>query len=263
MSGRGTPTRRTTTQRIFRRLGAVDRDRLATAVVLVGVGLAVVAVLFAGFFPIGGALASLLYPLTVLFPLFGVVIVVVALLWAKTAASARGSRSLDGERPESPAVRTKRPVSRETGWLLDKAGNEWYRCRDGESSAEVRDRLVEGTVRTLEARRGLAHGTAVETVRSGTWTDDPLAAAFLADDLRPPFDERLRAAVDPGGAFHRRVRHTLDAIDGIDQYSGRPGPGPRVENATASKEADASASEEDADERLKEAIEQHGREADR
>ena len=269
MSGRQTAPRRTTGQRILRWLAAVDRDRLATAVVLVGVGLAVVTVLFAGFFPVSGALASLLYPLTVLFPLFGVGIVVVALWWARTAADARGSSLLDGEHPESGTVRTERPVGRETGWLLDKAANEWYRCRAGESSAEVTDRLVEGTVRTLKSRQGLDHETAVEAVRLGTWTDDPVAAAFLANDLRQPFDERLRAAVDPGAAFHRRVRHTLDAIDDIDQYSGRPGPSVEnasaleVENATTQEGVDASVPDGDANERLKKAIAQHGQEVDR
>ena len=266
MSGRRTGSRRTTGELILRRLAAVDRDRLATAVVLGGVGLAVVTVLFAGYLPVGGALASLLYSLAVLFPLIGVGLVVVALWWTRTAAGTRGSSFFEGERPEAGVVRTERPVGRESGWLLDKAANEWYRCRDGGSSEEVQNRLVEGAVRTLEARRGLAHETAVEAVRSGTWTDDPLAAAFLADDLRQPLGERLQAAIDPGGAFQRRLRHTLDAIDEIDQYSGRSGS--RVENAStfenvsAPERTETSASDSDANERLKQAIEQHGREVD-
>ena len=244
-------------ERILRRLAAVDRNRLATVIIVVGTGLALVMVLFAGFFPASETLVSLLYPLAILFPLFGVGLVVVALWWTRRAAGARGSSLLEGERPESGSIQTERPVGRETGWLLDKAANEWYRCREGESSEKVRNRLVEGAVRTLKSRLGLDHGAAVDAVRSGTWTDDPVAAAFLADDLGQPFTEWLRAAIDPGAAHHRRVRHTLDAIEEISEHS-KP-----VVSADRDVPTDSNTSmqtDEDASEHLKQAMKRHEQE---
>lgn len=52
-------------------------------------------------------------------------------------------------------------------------------------------------------------------VRNGEWTDDPVAAAFLADAAAAvdrPLVDLVYGAVDPGGALDRRVRRTASAV---------------------------------------------------
>ncbi|RKD88130.1 DUF7269 family protein [Halopiger aswanensis] len=202
------------------RLTAVDRDRLAVAVIAGGTVLAFASVVLGGFVPYG-LLANVLYPLAVLLPAIGVVIAFGALWWAATVTGPSAGESpllsdADIDRPpEQGHSRTERPVALETTWLLEDGTDEWYRCQDGTSTGTVRERLADGAVRTLRAKRGLEQSAARAAVRSGTWTDDDIAAAFLADGVRQPVEERLRAAVDPGGAFDRRVRRTLTAIESI------------------------------------------------
>ncbi|AEH36519.1 DUF7269 family protein [Halopiger xanaduensis] len=201
----------------FARLTAVDRDRLAVAVIVGGTVLAFASVVLGGFAPYG-LLADVFYPLAVLLPAIGVVVAFGACWWATVAGSSTGEppllADLDGP-PERGQSRTENPVALETTWLLEDGTDEWYRCQDGTSTGTVRERLADGAVRTLRAKRGLERRAAREAVRSGTWTDNDVAAAFLAADVRQPVEERLRAAVDPGGAFDRRVRRTLAAIESI------------------------------------------------
>ncbi|MFC6730616.1 hypothetical protein ACFQDG_18350, partial [Natronoarchaeum mannanilyticum] len=52
-------------------------------------------------------------------------------------------------------------------------------------------------------------------VRNGEWTDDPVAAAFLADAAAAvdrSLVDLLYGAVDPNGALDRRVRRTAGAV---------------------------------------------------
>lgn len=82
----------------------------------------------------------------------------------------------------------------------------------GSDLAAVRDDLRETTAAVLayEDRDGAA-----DAVASGSWTDDRVAAAFLADADGPsyPLLERLREWVDADAARERRVERTVDAIE--------------------------------------------------
>ncbi|ELY71407.1 hypothetical protein C489_00526 [Natrinema versiforme JCM 10478] len=187
-----------------------------TAVVGAGVVLAIGAVLLGGFVPSARTLIVLLYPLAVLFPALGVTIVAGVCWWLWTRDRSSESPLLEGVPPESGVNRAETAVGRETQRTITAAAQGQYRCRTNESARDVRRRLVEGAVRVVVTKRGLAADAAREAVRSGTWTDDPVAAAFLADGGRQPLGERLRAAVDPGAAYQRRVRRTLAAIEAVD-----------------------------------------------
>lgn len=198
------------------RLGSPDLEWLATAVVAGGTVLALWTVLLGGFLPSGSVLARLLYLPAVLFPAIGVAIAAVACWWAWTVDRATDRAMIHGPPPETAATRTEQTVGRETERTLTAAAQDWYHCRQMGSTREIRRRLADGAVRVVRTRRGLTVDAAREAVRSGTWTDDPVAAAFLADELRQPLVERLRASVDPGAAHARRVRRTLAAIDAID-----------------------------------------------
>ncbi|QCS43757.1 hypothetical protein [Natrinema versiforme] len=196
-------------------LPAIDLERVVTAVVGAGVVLAIGAVLLGGFVPSVRALTVLLYPLAVLFPALGIVIAAATGWWLWTRDRSSESPLLEGVPPEDGVSHTETAVGRETERTITDAAQGRYRCRANESATDVRRRLTKGAVRVVVTKRGLATDAAREAVRSGTWTDDPVAAAFLADGRRQPLGEWLRAAVDPGAAYQRRVRRTLAAIETI------------------------------------------------
>ncbi len=205
----------------MRRLEALDSEGVATAVVGAGALLAIGAVILGGFLPSVRPLTVILYPFATLFPVLGAAIAVGACWWAWTADRSDGSQLLEGPPPEAGDTDAEQSVGRETEWDLLAAGGGRYRCRRNESAAAVRRRLVDGAVRVVTTKRGLATDAAREAILAGTWTDDPVAAAFLAEDLTQPPRERLRAAVDPGAAYHRRVRRTLAAIEALDDGTAR------------------------------------------
>lgn len=64
--------------------------------------------------------------------------------------------------------------------------------------------------------------TAREAVERGAWTDDPVAAAFLAGAGGPaqPLGARLRGWLRPDTAFERRVERTVSAIHDRTAASG-------------------------------------------
>ncbi|ELY78044.1 DUF7269 family protein [Natrinema gari] len=208
-------------RRLLGQLEAIHPEVIAVGIVGAGAALAVGAVVFAGFLPPVQTLTVLLYPFAALFPAIGAVLAVGACWWIRTADRSDSSQLLAGPPPEAATTATEHPVGRETARTLRAAGAGRYRCRRNESAATVRRRLVDGAVRVVTTKRGLAADAAREAVRTGTWTDDPVAAAFLAENLPQPPRERLRAAVDPGAAYHRRVRRTLAAIERIDDGTAR------------------------------------------
>lgn len=202
------------------RLRAIESERVAGALVAAGAAIAVFAIVFGGYVSFDGVLVELLYPFALLLPVVGAAVILVACWWAWSGSQPSVSSLLEGPPPEAGVTRTKRAVGRETGWSLDFAARAWYRCETNNSVIEIRTHLQQGAVRALRASRGLEGRVAREAVRQGTWTDDPVAAAFLADERGQPVDERLRGAVDPGTAHHRRVRRTLAAIEAVEDGDG-------------------------------------------
>lgn len=192
-----------------------DRELIAAAVVAGGAALAIAAVLLGGFVPLGGVVTALLYPLALLFPMLGLAVAAGA-LWALAVGDRESASPLvAGTPPETAVTAAERAVGREAGRTLRAAERGRYRCRPTDAAADVRGALETSAVRVLESRRGLETAAAREAVREGTWTADPVAAAFLAPDRRQPPDERLREAVDPGRAYRDRVDRTIAAIEAV------------------------------------------------
>lgn len=75
--------------------------------------------------------------------------------------------------------------------------------------------LAISAVTTAEAE--MDHDNATDAIDAGNWTDDRVAAAFLAADHddAPQFtlSERVTAWLFPSRTFDRRVARTLDAVD--------------------------------------------------
>ncbi|WP_137286813.1 DUF7269 family protein [Halorussus salinisoli] len=84
------------------------------------------------------------------------------------------------------------------------------------------DRALRTVRSTLADAAASAHARAADcapeqarrAVETGAWTDDPIAAAFLAGASGPQFSvlARLRAWLDPSAERRRRVERTVEAV---------------------------------------------------
>ncbi|MES3161903.1 MAG: hypothetical protein PPP55_10105 [Halorubrum sp.] len=197
-------------------LRSLDSRRLAVGFLAVGSTLALGAVLLGGFLPTPSAsVARPLYALAVLIPVFGVLVVLYAARLASRQRSRRRSDPLSGS-DALGLVSSGDTVVADTERQLSAAVDARYRCRSTRSAATIREELTEGAARVVTARHGLSPAAAREAVRTGEWTDDPVAAGFLGEDTRLPVGEQLRSLVDPGSAYRRRVRRTVAAIERLD-----------------------------------------------
>jgi hypothetical protein len=80
---------------------------------------------------------------------------------------------------------------------------------------QLRDELRELVIERYRQEKGVDREIAVEVVAEGTWTDDPVAAAYLGsetDDI--PLRDWLRLLAHPQGSIHAQVERTVDALDG-------------------------------------------------
>lgn len=77
----------------------------------------------------------------------------------------------------------------------------------------VRDRLDKVALSVL-VRDGISEGTARERLAEGTWTDDPYAAAFFAEERATdvPLEDRFRAAFSGEPNSRKRARHAVAAL---------------------------------------------------
>lgn len=219
------------------RLTSVDRESLLAAVLAVGTLLAV------GLFVFGGFLASalrfglgpLLYVFALALPIWGIVFAVVALRWYAEVRDERRAPFVE-QPPETGVTDATEPVGESTAEDLVGATVGRYTCVQHPSASETRETLQEGAVRRTRTRHGHDDTTARAIVAEGEWTDDPVAAAFLSERVRYPLVERLRAAVDPGEAYVRRVRRTVDAIEGSPDWQADDG-SPAAEEKAGPAEA--------------------------
>ncbi|CCQ33843.1 hypothetical protein HLRTI_003082 [Halorhabdus tiamatea SARL4B] len=189
-------------------------ERVGVGVVLVGGIAAVLTLLVGSFVAVSGTLLGVLHFLAVLLPLIGTTLVLVTAWWGLKGAVTGETRPdplVDGEPPERGSIRSVRDVS--AGNPIDQAATDRYRCQRDEAATDVRGRLRDGAIRTLVTSSGLGRAAARDAIRTGEWTDDPVAAAFLSPTVALPPAERLRGAIDPGAAYTRRVRRTLTAIE--------------------------------------------------
>lgn len=191
-------------------LSLSEDSRLLRSVVLAGVAVALAAVFFGGLVAVG-PLQGVLFLVAVALPVIGLGMASFT-LWVARQQPTDPKPTIDTDRTQWGYVDVDHPAES----ALETAETGQYRCYVNSSAREVRSRLRRGAVRVIKTRYGLADADAREAVAEGTWTDDPIAAAFLAEEPTYPLYDRLRAAVEPGRAYRRRVRRTLDEVDSLD-----------------------------------------------
>lgn len=104
---------------------------------------------------------------------------------------------------------------------IDRSGRSLFGSVSADEAA-TRGRLREAATLTVVRAAGCTRSTAERHVAEETWTDDPVAAGFLADDAGGP-------AGGPGrrGAAKRdrAIRRTVEAIEQVDAGRGSAGTG--------------------------------------
>lgn len=86
------------------------------------------------------------------------------------------------------------------------------------SQEEIDTRLREAAIDAYRRRTGVSRAEAIRAVDSGEWTDDPIAAAALGDDVIVPSRLWLRRRIDPNGAYEQEVERTAAAIRRLDNH---------------------------------------------
>ncbi|MFB6298211.1 MAG: hypothetical protein ABEH56_06795 [Salinirussus sp.] len=114
--------------------------------------------------------------------------------------------------PETPRV----ALSERPGSAFDNRLEAVGTGRGSRRERQLRATLERTAVDCLVAAEGCDEATARERVETGTWTDDPRAAAFLGGSgSRPPWWVELWDWLRPMPRVERRVRHTVAAVDTV------------------------------------------------
>ncbi|MFC6836737.1 DUF7269 family protein [Halomarina ordinaria] len=137
-----------------------------------------------------------------------------ALLAGVSGAMARRSRP---EPPALPVPERRRSATVPGADFDDRLANATIHAAVGGVTDRdaIRDHL-RTTARAVLARYdGLSPSEADARLADGSWTDDPVAAAFFADELSVDrsLAARLRAVLSEDSAFRRGVHHVVAALD--------------------------------------------------
>lgn len=168
---------------------------MATGIVVLGSGLLVVFVPEAErLFPVEAAIEALGSDY--------VVVAVVGLLAVGLATLAIAARRVRGvSEADPPAVEDVQSASY-PGEAFDQSASGIL-GRWGSVASDRRERLREAAIRATMRAEGCTRTRAAEIVAEGTWTDDPVAAGYLADDRR--IGSRLRRSGRENGTIPRTV----------------------------------------------------------
>lgn len=108
------------------------------------------------------------------------------------------------------------------------------RSRHGPPDLGPTDGLEHAAI-AVQLARGYDAETAHERLRSGAWTDDPVAAAFLGDATAGSlsFRRRLYSVIYPHRAFERRFERTLEELEAAAERTDGMGGGFAGDGVTA------------------------------
>ena len=136
--------------------------------------------------------------------------VALALVYARTDTRTRVARAT---RPESTGPRVPGRGAEDLLADVTAAG----RVRGDDAREDVYERLTAVAVETLVARYDCTPDEARERLETGSWTDDPLAAALFVDGVEPGWTtrDRLRTLRTGEPPLRRRARHALSELSAL------------------------------------------------
>jgi uncharacterized protein (DUF58 family) len=144
-------------------------------------------------------------------------VVVVGLLALAIGARVLFSRSNAGARAATPDPerRTAVPVPGET---FAEALDAFRTTNVGYTVTGSASGLRSAAVAVLTRFDGDTEKEAARRLETGSWTDDPVAAAFLSDSIDPPsrsLRDRIASVTGRRTRFHSGVRHAVAAIAAV------------------------------------------------
>lgn len=98
------------------------------------------------------------------------------------------------------------------------AANEWQHAGGSERPREFAERLRDVATRAYADATGVDEATARDAVASGTWTDDRVAAWFLASrdaSVPVPLSTWIWMRLRPSATYRDSVEHAAAAIDDL------------------------------------------------
>lgn len=130
----------------------------------------------------------------------------------------RGSHRRQAPSPEPEAVPAGEPPGEDLDRLFEAARGDTV--HDVERRTRLRRRIEAFAVMAVRKRDDCSEAAAREAIEAGTWTDDPVAAAYLADrdaDVATglPLAERLRFLMSGASPEVRAARRTADEVAAI------------------------------------------------
>lgn len=154
---------------------------------------------------------------TVLVPVAALALVAAgyAALWLLPTRSTTPGLDRSVEVGASDAVDTVgRRFRQERAW----SAHDWAEPGLASRTLDFRERLQEAAADALVLSTGVDRETAAQSVAEGTWTDDPVAAWYLAPedaDVRLPATTWLRAKLLPVSTYRDVVDRTAEAVDDV------------------------------------------------
>ena len=86
---------------------------------------------------------------------------------------------------------------------------------------QLRERIADIAVAAITDAEGCSEETARERIRNGEWTDDPVAAWFLSDEVRLHPTERARLlASSPFSQYQAAFARTVRTVDDLATHGG-------------------------------------------
>lgn len=147
--------------------------------------------------------------------LLGVVALVYALM---PLADRRGSERRQADAPTPEEVPTVDAPGDDVDRLLAVAGTTGPRTADRRH--RLRERLTRAAVRSIRRHEDCSVETARETLATGEWTDDPVAASYFTDgpvatpgDL--PVADRVRLRLSKRARRTHAARRAADAVAAV------------------------------------------------
>jgi hypothetical protein len=151
---------------------------------------------------------------------FVLLVAVAAGVQSVSSALSRRRTPLEQAETEDPERRYEAPTPGEDLDELVRFASKRSR-RGNRPREQIRDRIAEVAVDAIVAAEDCSASTARERVRTGEWTDDPVAAWFLGEDVRLHPAERGRLlASAPFSQYEAAFDRTVRVVDDLASHGG-------------------------------------------
>jgi hypothetical protein len=151
---------------------------------------------------------------------FVLLVAVAAGVQSVSTALSRRRTPLEQAETDDPERRYEAPTPGEDLEELLRFASRRSR-RGNRPREQLRERIADVAVDAVVAAEDCSESTARERVRTGEWTDDPVAAWFLGEDVRLHPAERGRLlASAPFSQYEAAFERTVRVVDDLAAHGG-------------------------------------------